>query len=423
MKHLVDFCTTTALVLAFANATITTAFAKPPVDPAKNATWKAQQVSEETLEGRRVLRFEHDCLKDWGYQGNEKQYFYVIEPKIKGKSNGPLLVCLHSAGGTGETEMPPNVKFVAEAGDDFTGLVPNSGPGLEWWWGWDNIKANPGKYKTALTPVENRVIATVEWVAREYNIDRDRIYMRGISMGGSGTLGIGASHGDVFAALLAGVPAGTFHSMHRLTNAESVIARAGKPGDVPPALVFFSQKDGWSEGTEKWFDLLRDTKMQALTAWGPWGHQNHYEMTNPAAYEFPWLAIRKNQAYPAFANTSSDDNYPGFQSDAPDQNGQTNAYIRWAVVEDQPDRFAIELRLVQQGELSGKVEIPAEAVTDVTPRRLQRFTVKPGQSCRWQIEQSGHYVSSGTITADSLGLLTVPRVKITARPIRLILSD
>lgn len=387
----------------------------------------AVPVGNEIREGRRVVRFEHECIKDWGYTDNHKQYFYVVEPKIK--DNGPLLVCLHSAGGnpdkfeTGKVEMPGNVTKVREAGDDFTELIVNSGIGQEWWWGADEINANPDKYKNALTPVENRVLATIEWVVRRYKIDRNRIYMRGTSMGGSGTLGLGINHGDIFAALQGEVPAGTKHAIYRLNNTKSVKDRIGTGDDVPPVFVFFSQKDGWSKGTEEWLDLIHRDKLSVLAAWGPWGHINHYEMTNPAAFEYPWLSIRRNQAYPAFTNTSSDEKYPGLQSDAPDQNGQINAYFRWSVMDDQPGKFVIELRLVQNRELNSSVEIPAKVTTDVTPRRLQSFKIKAGKAYNWKIEQGGHLITSGTASADDQALLTITQVKVAANPITLYIYD
>lgn len=386
-----------------------------PATKAKPETWLAEETGKEVLNGRNVLRFEHDCLRKWGYTEKARQYFYVVEPKLRG--NGPLLVCLHSAGGDGRSEMPANAQRVAEAGDDFTGLILNSGSGAEWWWGAKEIEAKPDVYKRTLTPVENRVLATIEWVVQRYHIDRNRIYLRGISMGGSGTLGIGMCHGGIFAALLAGVPAGTAHARYRLSNPPALGGRAGTVTDVPPVLVFFSQKDDWSKGMEEWLDVVNRGKLSVVAAWGPWGHANHYEMTNPAAYEYPWLAIRKNQAYPVFLDASSDDKYPGFKSDAPCQNGQINAYFRWNVLEDQPGRFAMELRLVQSRELDGAADIPAEAVTDVALRRLQHFQVSAGKACRCMIEQQGCLVQSSEVTADRQGLITIPRLKITARPI------
>lgn len=396
------------------------ALAQSPAAPTQEE-WNLQQTAEQSIEGRRVVRFEHMCLKPWGYTEPSRQYFYVVEPKKSG--NGPLLVCLHSAGGNpdkfenGRLEMPQNVTNVAAAGDDFTGLVVNSGIGAEWWWGSHEIDANQDKYPNKLTPVENRILATVEWAVQRYKIDRNRIYLRGISMGGSGTLGIGMAHGDIFAALLAGVPAGTNHAIYRLSHTASVPNQAGRVNDVPPVCVFFSQKDGWAKGMEAWLDLVHREKLQVVAAWGPWGHLNHYEMTDPAAYRFPWLSIRRDQAYPAFTNSSTDQKYPGLHSDAPDQNGQINAYFRWTVLDDQPNRFAIELRLVRKQELTGDAQIPAEVIADVTPRRLQQFRIQPSQTLRWTLDQAGQSIGSGTVTADGRALVTIPRVKVAAKPV------
>jgi hypothetical protein len=389
--------------------------------------WDVQPAGEESREGRRVVRFEHACLADWGYAEKIKQYFYVVEPKTAGP--GPMLVCLHSAGGNpdkfenGKVEMPSNVTKVVEAGDDFTGLVLNSGVGSEWWWGAEAIRANPEKYKTALTPVEARILATIEWAVRRYHIDRNRIYLRGISMGGSGTLGIGMSHGDVFAALLAGVPAGGYHSIYRVQNSPEVDRQAGGAYDVPPACVFFSQQDDWAKDMEGWMKWMRDRRLPFVAAWGPWGHLNHYEMTNPAAYEFPWLSLRKDQAYPAFTNASADEKYPGLHSNAPDQSGQINAYFRWRVLDDRPEQFSLELRLVQKSELKGSVAIPAEVTADVTLRRLQRLRIVPGKTYHWKTEQAGQPQAAGAVVADNQALVTILRLHVTAKPIVVQISD
>ncbi len=100
---------------------------------------------------------------------------------------------------------------------EFTALYPNSPVNApNGWWGYNSIKSDRSKYQHRETAVERRVLATIEWVVQKYHIDRNRIYLCGISMGGSGTLGIGLCHGDIFAALLAGVPAGAGHAIHRM---------------------------------------------------------------------------------------------------------------------------------------------------------------------------------------------------------------
>lgn len=373
---------------------------------------EAHQTSEQDNQDRRVLRFEHDCRPEWGYTAKASQYFYVVQPKTGAR--GPLLVCLHSAGGTGESELAANLGYTIAAGDEFTALVLNSDTLPTWWWGEDEIRMKPYSYRDMLTPTENRVLATVEWALREYGLDRNRVYLRGISMGGSGTLGIGMAHGDIFAAIMAGVPARTFHAQYRL----GYPAAPSLP-DSPPALVFFSHKDGWSKGMEGWLDLVRARRLALVAAWGPWGHANHYEMTNPAAFEFPWMQLRRDEAYPAFTNATSDEKYPGLDSDSPDQDGQINAFFRWRVLRDRPEEFAIELRLVRQDELRAKLSLPEAATADVSLRRLQSFRARPGVAFVCSIEEKGSLPRTVPVTSDGRGLITVLSVKIIAVPVTL----
>jgi lysophospholipase L1-like esterase len=381
--------------------------------------FSATPVSSETIAGRTIVRYEHNCLKRWGYTEKMREYFYIVEPKSG--ANNPLMVCLHSAGGTGMSEMPSNVEKIAEAGDEFAGLVLNSGENAYWWWGVHMIESDQEKYRNRLTPTEARVLDTVEWAIRHNNIDRNRVYMRGISMGGSGTLGIGVSNGSVFASLLAGVPAGTKHTIFRMENPVKS-DRIGTANQIPPVVVFFSQKDIWAKGMEDWLDYVKANKLCYITAWGPWGHENHYEMTDPAAYEFPWLEIKRNEALPAFTNSSSDNKYPGFESDGEDKDGQMNAYFRWKVIEDKPDSFSIELRLVRNDELKTPANIPERAVTDVTLRRFQRFAAGSGKTLKWTAAQNESVVASGASISEN-NMVSIDRLTISSTPINLTVTS
>ena len=118
--------------------------------------------------------------------------------------------------------------------DDCYGLFLNS-PNAEWW-GWRTASHDMAKYSTTLTPAEKRVLDTIEWVAVHYKIDRNRIYLSGVSMGGCGTLGIGLPHGDIFATILADVPAGT----------EYVALRRGFPAALASG-ASPAEQDIWTE--------------------------------------------------------------------------------------------------------------------------------------------------------------------------------
>ena len=347
----------------------------------------------------------------------------------------PLVVYLHSAGAGDEAasnEIPYCIRFVDAGGAEFLGLVPNSSTSpttANGWWGYSAIKADPAACRQRETAVERRVLATIEWVVQKYHVNRNRIYLCGISMGGSGTLGIGMGHGDIFAAAWAGVPAGAGHALCRMhipsppsSNATPAdrqkylraVSGAGLP-DAPPILDFSSQADTWSKDQPQLLRAAHDGRHPIVFAWGPWGHANHYELTNRAAYEFPWLRIRKDEAYPVFTDASTDQHFPGCNPPHPDADGQINALFRWKNIEDTAERFSIELRLVGNSDLTAPIKVPAESVVDVTLRRLQNFKVRSGARCPWTFG-AGPQAQSGVAEADAAGLLTFPRLVIRGQP-------
>ena len=55
---------------------------------------------------------------------------------------------------------------------------------------------------------EKDVMTVLDMVRREFNVDDQRIYLMGHSMGGSGTLYLGAKHADIWAAIAADAPPG-----------------------------------------------------------------------------------------------------------------------------------------------------------------------------------------------------------------------
>ncbi len=58
-------------------------------------------------------------------------------------------------------------------------------------------------------------------------------------------------------------------------------------------------------------------------------------------------------------------------------------------------------------------------VVDVTPRRVQRFVITPGQTYNWEVRRASDnaFIANGTATAGNL--LTIPRVQIWPEGVRL----
>ena len=242
----------------------------------------------QTKDGRTIERYTHGPREAWGYPESASgewskppdqetgvaqqnhDCFYVVAPK-QPRENAPLCVVLHSANRTAydylgfaclgrqieNREDPTTV--MTNSPDDFYSLYLNS-TNAEWW-GWSQARQNSARNINIPTPAERRVLDTIEWVVKQHKIDRNRIYLCGVSMGGCGTLGLGMPHGDVFAAIRADVPAGTGYASARMGGfapspapdapqgeRDAWLLRAAGVGlpDPPVICDFSSQTDTWS---------------------------------------------------------------------------------------------------------------------------------------------------------------------------------
>lgn len=380
--------------------------------------WKGFQpgkVDQTTSSGRTLVRYQHSRDPGWGYETDGTDHFLVALPG-KVLTPPPLCVVLHSAGGNFREPFESICAAHHQRGfygdDTFyvLSLDCSANREVDWWWGNEAIERQPRKYQAEFTPTEKRVLATIEWAVREFGIDRDRIYLNGISMGGSGCLGIGINHGELFAAVSVVVPAGVRHMSHRLP--------AVLPVDPPPLVNVSSHLDGYALGQEELLQLFANRGYSLTFAWEPFAHAaTRIGEINPAVYDFPWLTIRKNEAYPVFARATTDQHYPGLNnSREPDQRGQINGYFRWKNLQDVDDRLAMELRLVRKEELRHPFDPPTAAEADLTLRRIQRFVVKAGRSYEWRMMAGSKALQSGKIVVGADGLLSVPKIRIAKEP-------
>ncbi|MFT5240171.1 MAG: putative esterase [Kiritimatiellia bacterium] len=370
--------------------------------------------------GRKILRYEHDSIPEWGYAKPQQDYFNVLS--LAGNpGQRPLHVVLHSAGGSADAAL--DRAFDHPDWFHFVGLKDHVILYLDcrkndndWWWGAHAIRKDKEKYADAYCPAEKRILTTIEWAIQTYKIDRNRVYLSGISMGGSGSLGIGMRRGDIFAAVNVMVPAGIEHIQHRMF---------GQHVPDPPILVNFSAtNDKWSKGQETLIAYFDENRFPLVFAWGPHGHNSSTAGYHPSAQLFPWRSIRKNEAYPVFSSASADNKYPvSKNATGGDESGQVGALFRWKTITDTPGNFHIDLRLVNKAELEPALkddtDLPTTAHTAVSFRRLQRFKTEAGKSYPWSLSREGKTLQSGTAKADESGLLAIEKLHLSVRSARL----
>ncbi|MFT5905280.1 MAG: poly(3-hydroxybutyrate) depolymerase [Cryomorphaceae bacterium] len=399
---------------------------------------KPEMKLTETTEqkGKTILRYEHESVPEWGYEKPQSDYFFVLPPKgeLKGR---PLQVVLHSAGHSGEAVLKQSFQkpgWFHNVGleDQYVLYLDCRKNKSDWWWGAKNDLKDT--YKDIYTPAEKRILTTIEWVIEKYQIDRNRIYLSGVSMGGSGSLGIGLCRGDIFAAVNVTVPAGVDHVRTRFF---------GRTVPEPPVLInFTSIGDPWSKGQEELLTECEKKRYHLVFAHGTNGHSGEAGGYHPAATAFPWRSIRKDEAYAVFTNASTDDKYPGFIFPKEGEpggwqfgnslrgkyiQGQIGALFRWKNLKDTAQEFQMELRMVTKEEVLGKnkkrkLEVPADATAEVSLRRLQNFKLGSKKGT-WTLKAGGKTLKSGKVSLDANGLLTIGKLPLSNEPAVLTISQ
>jgi predicted esterase len=391
---------------------------------AQDAAWvPTKDASKDAVINDRAMEtFEAGVKPEWGYAKSQQDTFVVIHPKVDRK-RAPLYVVLHSAGHdvmscVNCTRTVGNHDIYRSPDDHYALYVDcRKHQALDWWWGGMHVRDQRLIKKNSggdTTPVEKRVIDTVKWAIQKYGIDPDRVYLSGNSMGGSGTLGIGMRHGDIFAAIKANVPAGIEHVSQRMYFAPQTVPANVTLPEPPVAIDYSGQNDGWSTGHDRFVKAMSDRKYSLFLYWGPFGHANNSAQimkVNDLIDSFDWLSVRKNEAYGVFTNATCNSELP-WPDDLKNRTaGQVNAFFRWKNISDSAERIEMSLFLVNAANLKTQFEIPKEASADVTLRRLQQFRLKSSASFHWTFG-----ATKGDGQADEQGLVTIPALTITPVP-------
>lgn len=389
----------------------------------------------KSIDGRIIERFTHSSRDQWGYSAPRTNYFFLVHPAKKIR-HAPLCVILHSLNRTAfdylgyyflnrKVDPADNPADHAETIPDDAYTLFLDSQGEEEWWGWATARTNIQKYSRQSTPTERRVLDCIDWVARNYPIDRNRIYLSGVSMGGCGSLGIGLAHGEIFAAIRVWVPAGTSYAACRMGFVPPTTAGAKaafNPGlpDPPVVVDLSASNDTWSNDEGLLETMAADGRFPLIMGWGPFGHTGTHSPVAKYPYcavvlSLPWMNIRKNEAYPVFTAASTDQQPPwNMSSRSAVDTGQINGFFRWQTVTDEPSRFSMRLWLERPGTENSAAVFPERSTANLTLRRLQQFKVTRNRMYEWELTRGKEMLASGEICPDDAGLLTIPGVTLTS---------
>ena len=313
---------------------------------------------------------------------------------------------------------------------------------------------------------QRRVVYAFDWALTNLPVDPNRVYCSGWSMGGTGTAFIGHALRDRVAARQAFVPKldlsfltevvpsdfnpGYGHRVYcnrrwgtvatnlmssdgvpvydRLNYAFLVEASSGE--DLPQTTFFAGRNDrtvGWGEKIAPVMAML-GAKQPFVFFWDSRTHAGTDSLRewSPMQYLSSWLYDCKlNESLPAFSNCSADDDLGDGDPTTADQYGTINGYLTWdKPPADEVDAWEVVVRNRDLLSIYGTEFAPAFITVDVTPRRLQAFTVTPGVWHSWTVRDAttGALIASGLAMPDSNGLLTVPGVAVADNGARVTIS-
>ena len=134
--------------------------------------------------------------------------------------------------------------------------------------------------------------------------------------------------------------------------------------------------------------------------------------------------VIRDESVPGLSQLSGNSEMP------PTSVGTYNQTILWSASwnawdgapQDQPDLWSISLCAVMVG--SHECGSGKRQTVDITPRRVQNFVFVPGMRYDWKNVEvaSGKIIAQGTVSADSMGLVTIKKFVVSPTGNRLIIS-
>ncbi len=419
--------------------------------------------SQNGGKGRTYTQFMD--YEDWNpsFQGYAYNYHVALPNDYNPNQEYPLKLVLHA--------YNERLKTPASAEFDWQSIqVFADDPGQDvgsthtWWYGFseDHDYANGGEPTSGQIRnfTEERVLLAIDQVIddADFNVDPTRIHAQGFSMGGSGALSLGVRYGNVFSSVYAASPmsdylrdtvfrseliqlwgspaenlkvinSGRRSGLIRDVNNEVGVwdwtdhvqtIRSEPARDISHISLFAGKDDpiidyqtqvvplvrAFTEIGVSFTAELRDNWTHNFPGFSGVNHQliNDVDNTDLGIYEF------RRQSLPAI--TRAENSGPV----VPGNNG-TDTYnldIEWSVpwndfhdpIVDQRDRYEVTLRSTSS----------AQTAT-ITPRRTNNFEVVAGAEYRWENynADNGRLVDSGSVTADSDGVVSVPKFAIRTR--------
>ena len=415
--------------------------------------------------GTTAIAFAHKAVGGMdspGYVAKGLQHHVIVGlPKdYDPNKTYPLMLWLHGFGDKWQGCMKVTDWFT-----DYLVVAPNDPLGT-WFYGYsDQLPDGDPNRGTVVNYTERRILWYLDHMKKDYPVDRRRVFVLGGSMGGTGATSLALRYPQRFAGADARKGATNRRYCHWKSQCERIWGKVETGVRNNEGVnVWDWQNMAWYASKHHkdatWIRTLNgreDTSIPYRQLAGPpgvrpmsfyvaleryrIGHQCFWDTSShskrsekPVALDDWWnpftdttSCLRLDLSFPAFSNFSANDHPGTGKGDAVggdrqlgdntydgDPNGGLNRFLRWNgnTIVDEQKRWSIEIRMSPgRNGYKGK----GTETVDVTPRRLQKFAVKPGVTFKWSTGAG----QSGEAKADGEGVLTLPGVRVTTEWTRL----
>jgi pimeloyl-ACP methyl ester carboxylesterase len=319
-------------------------------------------------------------------------------------------------------------------------FIASSQDPYDWWTGYHEQFGKGERSKAAwekgvVRPyTQKRLFSLLDWAATQWEVDRSRVFVGGVSMGGSGSPMLAIRHPEKIAWAIGWVGvhiphlSPTFKSSYREVYGDpewGVKFEDGTPvwdyfNDVwylrkypareTPFITWSNGKNdgsiGWPQAVE-FYKAMQETKRPHLFVWGQDGHGQRAKMPKNHGEGVMPIDIRIEQSLPAFTRCSLDGNPGNGDPNDGDKEGSVNYWLYWETkdIVDEAAVWELTVGLLDKAPKDG-------CSVDLTPRRLQKFRTPRGAKFAYTVTdvKGGKELSRSEAVADENGLLTLVQI-------------
>ena len=398
--------------------------------------------------------------KNWNptFQGYAYNYSVATPTNYDSSVAWPMRLMPHAYGERYRLESFSDFDWpVIEVFPDDAGA--QSGFVNSWWYGFsaDHNYKTEGPIPTSGSIenfTEQRLLQMIDQVKANFNVDPQAIHIQGNSMGASGALSLGMRYGDVFAWIFASEPMTNYGTnplfqggFEEVWGTQAANLPIVNKGPYASRLTKYNGTGvyGWMNH-QQMLIVMRSEPMAMLMVghgkvddvidWqtqgrpivaalnnahvaftaenrGNWDHNwMGFDYMNEAMFGVPnvertdWI-FRKDSSLIAFSDASGSGPLVSGATGTDYYNLELDWSVPWnnfgAAIVDAASHFEVTLR-----------SRAGAQTASVTPRRTSAFKVAPGATVTWQNTKvsTAQVLQSGTVTADSAGLVTIQGVQI-----------